>query len=212
LEVRPGEGGDDAIYFATQLYDAMLSYAKRKGAEVLDSGGTYRTMTVKLYAPQNLIENFCGVHRIQRIPVNDTRRHTSTATVAVLVPQKIQCQINTSDLMVEVYKGSGPGGQHKNKTETGVKILHIPSGIRVKCEDERSQLANHQKAMKELERRLQRYVTQGAKIKEDKNRNEQISSGERSVKEFTWNSQRNEVIDHSTGKRWNFKRAMKGKF
>jgi peptide chain release factor 1 len=181
----------------------------------LEKGGTPRTIIAKLKTSDDIMDRFVGTHRVQRISTTDTkgRRHTSTATVAILKDSEPhETTLNEVDVLVTAYIGSGPGGQNRNKVETAIRLYHIPTGIKVKCEDERSQHDNKRRAMEVLEKRLAELHEKQRSIQQHDDRNSQISSGERPVKEFTWNTQRNQVIDHSTGKTWNLKRAMKGKF
>jgi len=177
---------------------------------------------------------FVGTHRIQRIPKGETRRHTSTATLAVLdagsLNGKHQCkspggipgvldlgsfsynqELCEDDLEETFTRGSGPGGQHRNKVETTVVLTHKPSGVSVRA-DGRSQWQNRQTARAELVRRLGEESNRTNRLQLNAERNDQIGSGERSAKSFTWNSQRDEVVDHSTGQKWRMSAITKGQF
>jgi peptide chain release factor 1 len=213
LEVRPGEGGDDAVHFARQLFRALLAYSRRKGLVVTSTHDTTRTLQAVFSGSTAVLSPYTGTHRIQRVPDNDPRgrRHTSTATVALVdSDDKEKVAISGEDCNLEVYRGSGNGGQNRNKTSTAVRLRHKLTGIVVESEDSRSQWENRQRAMAKLTRILndQHEVEVAQKITVV--RNQQIATGERSVKEFTWNDQRSEVIDHSTGKRWRLADALKG--
>lgn len=161
------------------------------------------------------LDNWVGTHRIQRIPSNDkrSRRHTSTATVA-LVPADASCfSLDLSDIVFSVARGSGPGGQHRNKTETAVTATHTPTGTTATWQNGRSQYQNKQKALLILTERLAQLSLgkQAASIQRE--RKNQIASAERPVKQFTWNTQRDELVDHETGKKWKgISRLFKGKF
>lgn len=155
----------------------------------------------------------CGVHRIQRIPKNDKRgrRHTSTATVAILEPSETNVEINEKDIIVRTARGTGPGGQHRNTSDTKVTITHKPTGIVVKA-DTRSQHKSRELARDELGRRLVNAAELDARASRNSERLRHISSSERPVKSFTHNTQRSIVIDHETNKQWNMKTFMRGKF
>lgn len=214
LEVRPSEGGDDAVVFARQLRAALTAYAESHGCAVGDADDTDRTYT-NIVACEHLA-GFVGTHRIQRIPRNDKRgrRHTSTASVALLQIPNFELRSSSfveGDVEFIVARGSGPGGQHRNKTESAVTARHIPTGIEARCEDSRSQWANKARALEELHRRLEAGVQAKAKARQQHDRRGQILTGERPVKAFTWNDQRDEVVDHDGGRRWRLRDALKGK-
>lgn len=215
LEVRSAEGGDDARLFATQLAGALSKYARTLGCSVNPvSSSESKTLVFDVVGKTEALRPFVGTHRIQRIPVNDRkgRRHTSTATVALLdEPSKLDVDIRDEDLVMTTYKGSGPGGQHRNKTDTAVRLTHLPTGLVVSAEDSKSQWSNRQSAMKKLSDTITFRMRESAAKQKQFDRRGQIASGERPVKEYTWNDQRGEVLDHSTGKRWRMSDAMKGK-
>jgi peptide chain release factor 1 len=212
LEIRPGEGGNDAVDFSHQLFEALQMFAKRNNCSI---NGTRLGRTLVAEISGKSLEWPTGVHRVQRIPKNDSsgRRHTSTATVAVIEQSKTKkVYVNESDIKMQAYRGTGNGGQNRNTRDTAVRLTYVPTGLVVCNEDERTQELNKQKALTRLIQLVQNEANQKEYEKIHSARNQQISSGERSVKEWTWNTQRNEVIDHSTGKRWRLKDALKGKF
>lgn len=210
LEVRPSEGGDDAVLFARQLRSALTTFARSHGCQVSPDMDTDRT-----YCNQVTCEHlplFVGTHRIQRVPPNDKRgrRHTSTASVALV--NELEHTFVEGNIEFFVSRGSGPGGQHRNKTESAVTARHIDTGIEVQCQDSRSQWSNKQSAAQELMRRLSESARSQHKVEQQSSRREQILSGERPVKAFTWNEQRDEVIDHNDGRRWRMRDAFRGRF
>lgn len=213
LEVRPSEGGDDAVVFARQLRSALITYAGSHGCAVGAPEDTERTYVNDVDCPH--LKAFVGTHRIQRIPRNDKRgrRHTSTASVALVANFELRSSnFVEGDVEFIVARGSGPGGQHRNKTESAVTARHIPTGIEAHCEDSRSQWSNKERALEELQRRLDAGLRAQGKARQQEHRRGQILTGERPVKAFTWNDQRDEVLDHEGGRRWRLRDALKGKF
>jgi protein subunit release factor A len=206
VEIRPGEGGDDALSFATDLANAFAAYTRREGGRATVHTG--RTLTVTITGPdlsRLALHRFSGTHRIQRIPRNDRigRRHTSTATVAILddaTPR--EAILSWSEVDIDVFSGSGPGGQHRNKSEQCARLTHRPTGTVVVATASRSQRQNIQAAFLELQRRLAAAAEQAARTDRNRRRRSQITSGERPTKQWTWNDQRGEVVDHSTGRRY----------
>jgi peptide chain release factor 1 len=156
------------------------------------------------------LEPFIGTHRVQRIPKGEQRRHTSTATVAILDQIESDFVLNEDDLTERFARGSGPGGQHRNKTDSCVILTHVPTGVEVRI-DGRSQWQNRQEARKVLSERIAAHRAAEESHISNAQRRTQIDA-ERSAKSFTHNTQRNEVVDHDTGRSWRLGDFMKGKF
>ena len=216
LEIRAGEGGDDAAAFRGELCSSILALARRLGHNVRRSepGRGGRTVRLIVDGPEDSYRVLAGVHRIQRVPANSARRHTSTATVAVLdelVAPTVE--ISDEDLDVVAYRGSGPGGQHRNKSSTAIRLTHRPSGLVTSAEDSRSQWQNLQSAKAKLAEALR-----GARDSEQmgamsEQRNAQIRSCERSAKSFTHRETGSHasVVCHETGQRWRLEDFRKGR-
>ena len=206
VEIRPGEGGSDAETFAAELATAFAAYARRHRITARIEAG--RTITVTVDGPPSRLrlDRFAGVHRIQRIPRSERsgRRHTSTATVAVLdaAAAAPAVELHDDDLDIQTKRGSGKGGQHRNVTDSAVRLTHRPTGMVVEVNHGRSQWQNIAAAKAELARRLAQEASIEAAAGRNATRVDQIASGERPVKAFTWNDQRAEVIDHATGVRY----------
>jgi peptide chain release factor 1 len=207
LEIRSGEGGEEAALFASDLFRMYARYAERKGwkIEVLSlsesaTGGLKECIALvvgKEVYSQLRFEG--GVHRVQRVPVTEQqgRIHTSTATVAVLPEaDDVDIQIDDKDLEISIAASGGPGGQGVNTTNSAVQILHKPTGIIVKCQDERSQLKNKAKALKVLKSRLVEAERERQEAQEAATRRSMVSTGERSQKIRTYNFPQNRVTDH----------------
>jgi peptide chain release factor 1 len=207
LEIRPAAGGDEAGLFAAELFQAYQKYSALHGwkFEVLEYGESelgglkegIAEITGKSVFAKLKFES--GVHRVQRVPATETqgRIHTSTVTVAVL-PQaeEVDVDINESDLRIDVYRASGAGGQHVNKTESAVRITHIPTGIVVAMQEERSQHKNRAKAMKILRSRMYEQQRASLHATRAKDRKSQVGTGDRSERIRTYNFPQGRVTDH----------------
>ena len=207
LEIRAGTGGQEAALFVADLLRMYLLYAEKHGwkAEINSESGTDLgglKEVIVYFKGKNVYGTFkteSGVHRVQRVPATETagRVHTSTATVAVLPEaEDVDVQVNETDLRIDVYRSGGAGGQHVNTTDSAVRITHIPTGVVVACQDERSQHKNKAKALKMLKSRLFAHAQEKQKMQESKNRKEQVGTGERSEKIRTYNYPQNRVTDH----------------
>jgi len=207
LEIRAGTGGDEASLFARDLYNMYVKYAEKRGwkVEQLDFSptemGGFREVIVNIKGTGvwSALGYEGGGHRVQRVPVTESqgRIHTSAATVAVLPePEELDIQINPADVVEHVSRSSGPGGQNVNKVSSAIRLEHIPTGITISMQDEKSQHRNRDKAWRILRSRIYEHYEREKRAQRDKQRKTMIGSGDRSERIRTYNFPQNRVTDH----------------
>lgn len=210
IEIRSGAGGEEASLFANSLYRMYTMYAESKGwkQEILNANGTELggfkeiSFSIEGEGAYSRLKYESGVHRVQRVPETESqgRIHTSTVTVAVLVEaDEVELEINPTDLKIDYFRASGAGGQNINKTESAVRITHLPTNVVVECQDERSQHKNKDKAMKILRSRLYEAMQEEHDAKIASERRMQVGTGDRSERIRTYNYPQGRLTDHRIG-------------
>ncbi len=210
IEIRQAAGGDESALFGTQLVRMYMRFAERQKWKVKELDMNYTelrgvkevTFMISGNGAYSMLKFESGVHRVQRVPATESqgRVHTSTCTVAVLPEQpEVSFKIVTADIKVDTYRASGAGGQHVNKTESAIRITHLPTGIVVTCQDEKSQIKNKESAMKVLKSRLFNHYQSAIDKEYSANRKLQVGSGDRSERIRTFNFPQGRVTDHRIG-------------
>ncbi|MGI8308033.1 peptide chain release factor 1 [Saccharopolyspora hattusasensis] len=229
LEVKSGEGGEESALFAGDLLRMYLRFAERQGwrAEVLDKTesdlGGYKDATVAIKAkagdtsPDGVWSRLKfegGVHRVQRVPVTESQGRVHTSAAGVLVypePEEVEVEVDEKDLRIDVYRSSGPGGQSVNTTDSAVRVTHLPTGIVVSCQNEKSQLQNKQRAIQVLKARLQALAEEEAEREASETRRSQVRTVDRSERIRTYNFPENRISDHRVNyKAYNLDQVLDG--
>ena len=210
MEIRGAAGGDEASLFAADLFSMYSKYAERQGwsIEVIDKNmtevGGFKEIALTINGKNvwSKLKYESGAHRVQRVPVTESagRVHTSTATVVVMPEEEdVEIDLDPKDIRVDVYRSTGAGGQHINKTSSAVRMTHLPTGIVVAMQDQRSQQQNREKAMKILKARVYDYYKSQEQSEYDENRKSAVGTGDRSERIRTYNYPQNRVTDHRIG-------------
>ena len=210
MEIRGGAGGEEAALFAHSLYRMYSMYAAAQGWQIeilnlneTELGGVKEiSFAVQGVGAYSRLKYESGVHRVQRVPETETqgRVHTSTVTVAVMPEaEEVDFELDPGDLKIDTFRSSGAGGQHVNKTSSAIRVTHLPTGMVVECQDERSQYKNKDKALKVLRSRLLNQKQQAQKNEIDENRRSQVGTGDRSERIRTYNFPQGRMTDHRIG-------------
>jgi peptide chain release factor 1 len=229
MEIKSGEGGEESALFAGDLLKMYSRYAESRGwkIEILDSQetdlGGYKSVTIAIKAPAagepdampyGVLKFEGGVHRVQRVPITESQGRVHTSAAGVLVMPEVtetEIEINEDDLRIDVYRSSGPGGQGVNTTDSAVRITHLPSGIVVSCQNERSQLQNREQAMRMLRARLIAAAEEEAANAASAARRSQVRTVDRSERIRTYNFPENRISDHRIGfKAYNLDQVLNG--
>jgi peptide chain release factor 1 len=229
MEIKSGEGGEESALFAADLLKMYSRYAENRGwkVEILDEQetdlGGYKSVTIAIKAsaagesdgmPYGVLKFEGGVHRVQRVPITESQGRLHTSAAGVLVMPEVaetEIEINDDDLRIDVYRSSGPGGQGVNTTDSAVRITHLPSGIVVSCQNERSQLQNREQAMRMLRARLTAAAEEEAANAASAARRSQVRTVDRSERVRTYNFPENRISDHRIGfKAYNLDQVLNG--